>query len=113
MKSASGAKFAPLQIAGWSAAVAVAGQVFWFLALYPLVPSTPRGWAAATAAGLAVTLWAAACIAALQWIQARHRHAWAFKAIGLVIALSLGLGVFAAAFQARAFISANASYFGR
>ena len=94
------------------AGIAVA-LVCWLLALYPLVPSTARGWSAAIVSGLLAIAWAGACSAALLWLQKRRRHGLLFKAIGVMLALSLGAGIFAAAFEARAFLSANFSYFGR
>jgi hypothetical protein len=87
--------------------------VVWFLALYPLIPNTGHGWFAAVATGFAVTAWAAACSGLLLWFKKQQRYVLLFRALGLLVAVSLGVGIFAAAYEAREFISANSSYFGR
>jgi hypothetical protein len=104
---------AALRAAALVLGAAVVGEVVWFLALYPLVPSTGRGWVAAAASGLAVTAWAATCIVALVWLERQQRFRLLFRAAGALLAVSLGVGVFGAAYEAREFITANASYFAR
>ena len=104
---------ATLRGAGIVISIALAGLVGWFLALYPLVPHTRQGWLAAVASGLAVTVWAAVCSVILVWFERRPHHKLLHRMLGFIVAVSLGLGVFGAAFKAREFISANSSYFGR
>ena len=106
-------RLTPLQGAAFIAGVVVIGLVCWFLALYPLIPSTPQGWFSAVASGLVVIAWAAICVVALQWLQRRQRYVLFFKGIGAIVAISLGLGVFCAAYEARDFLATNYSYFGR
>jgi hypothetical protein len=96
------------------AAVAVPfGLVFWFLALYPLLPKSLVGWVAATVAGLVVLLWGAVCIGALTWLQRQETHRWFYRSAGVAIAMSLGVGVLCGVIYSRSFIESNFSYFGK
>jgi len=95
------------------AALAVAaGDVLWLLLLYPLLPVTSTGWIAALLSGAMVTGWVCACGFALIWLQAQQRYVLFFRAIGALVAVSLGGGVFLAVYFARDFVSTNFSYFG-
>jgi hypothetical protein len=87
--------------------------ISWFGWLYPLVPKTPVGWVVAVLSGVVVFFYGWACIEAIIWLQARRRLKILFNSIGALVALSLGCGVFAAAYWAREFVSGNFSYFGR
>ena len=89
------------------------GLVLWFGALYPLLPKSLKGWVAATAAGLIVLLWAALCVAALKWLQRQDTHRWFYRGVGVVVAISLGVGILRAAIYSRHFIESNFSYFGK
>ncbi len=85
--------------------------VLWFLALYPLLPTTLLGLCAAILSGTAIFFWIWASVELLIWLDRPHKHAVIFKLVGYPIACSLGIGVFVAAYFAREFLSQNFSYF--
>ena len=91
----------------------IIGPLFWFGWLYPLVPKTSAGWLAGTAAGMFVGLWAMASIFLIKWLQQQPRFRVLCKAIGALVAVSLGVGFFWFALKGQAFIVANFTYFGR
>ena len=111
--SALSTRLTPGQKFGVAALVVAVGLAFWVGWLYPLWPTTVVGWIAVFISGVAVVAWAAGCVVAILWLQRQREHVLLFKFVGVVVALSLGVGIFAAAFEARAFISGNFSYFGR
>jgi hypothetical protein len=81
--------------------------------LYPLLPATDLGWFAVAGSGLVVMAWACICIVFILWLLRQQSLVLFFKSVGAVVALSLGVGAFAAAYGARAFFTAKLSYFGR
>lgn len=85
----------------------------WLAWLYPLVPTTSLGWLAVIGSGLAVIAWSGLCTVTLLWLQRQQRNVLLFKSIGVVVALSLGAGIFGAAYAAKDFSSKNFAYFGR
>jgi hypothetical protein len=91
----------------------VAGLFLWLGWLYPLLPTTVLGWVAAIGSGLLAIVWSGVRVAVLLWLQKQQHHVLLFKSIGVAVALSLGVGVFAGAYAAREFLSSNFSYFGR
>jgi hypothetical protein len=93
--------------------VALGGLLLWFGLLYPLLPRTVTGWVVATVAGLAAASWAAVCVYILRRIEGRPGGGLIWKAVGVLVALSLGLGLFGLAVVAREFIAKNFSYLGQ
>jgi len=91
----------------------VLGFAFWFGLLYPLIPVTTTGWLMEMVAGLAVGLWGTASIFAIRWVQRQTRFRLLFRALAVVIALSLGVGIFWIAVNAQGWAASNFSYFGR
>ena len=89
------------------------GELLWFGMLYPLVPKTGVGWLLGAAAGVCVGLWAAACALLIGWLQRQSRFPILCKAIGALIAVSLGVAIFWLALNGQPLIVANFSYFGR
>jgi hypothetical protein len=83
----------------------------WVLALYPLTPTTSTGWCAVLLAGFVVFLWVWGCLEMLLWLDRPRLYRAYYKALGYPVAVSLGVGVFAAAYIARDFIAHNFSYF--
>jgi hypothetical protein len=87
--------------------------LFWFGWLYPLVPSSAVGWVIELFSGVAVFLYGWACIEAILWLQSQKQYEILYKLIGAIVALSLGGGIFGAAYFAQEFVARNFSYFGR
>jgi ABC-type Mn2+/Zn2+ transport system permease subunit len=81
--------------------------------LYPLVPKGFAGLAVAAASGVIATTWAIVSVAALSWLNRRKRHRLASSALGLVVALQLGIGIFALARYHQDLLANYFSYFGR
>ena len=86
--------------------------LFWFGWLYPLLPKTPTGWLIETFAGVFVFFYGWSCIEIILWLQVQTRLVVIAKAVGLLVALSLGVGVFAAAYYGQQYVSGNFEYFG-
>ncbi len=97
----------------WVAGGAVGVLVLWFSWLYPLVPVTTVGWVAAVGSGLIVGVWAVLCISAVLWLRRQSQFVWVCKLAGILIAVSLGAGIFATAYFLQVFLTQNFSYFGR
>jgi hypothetical protein len=53
-----------------------------------------------------------ACIETILWLQVQTRLVLIAKAAGVLVALSLGVGVFAAAYYGRQYVLGNFGYFG-
>ena len=95
---------------GSAVAVVGGGLFLWLALLYPLWPVSGLGWLAAIGSGLMVIAWAALCVLAIHWLNKQQRHVIFFKVVGVVVALSLGVGVFLGASTARDFMTKNFSY---
>jgi len=67
----------------------------------------------ATVAGLVAASWAATCVYILRRIDGRPGSGLIWKAIGVMVALSLGFGLFGLAVLAQEFITKNFFYFGQ
>ena len=91
----------------------VAGELFWFALLYPLLPKTALGWVVGAIVGAGLGIWAGANALLIDWLQHRTRFQPLFKALAAVVAVSLGVAIFWLAQGGQAFIVANFSYFGR
>lgn len=85
--------------------------ILWFLALYPLVPKTALGRVVATASGVVIFFWCWACTEIIIRLERLGKKSLAFKIIGYPVAISLGAGVFVAAYLSSGFISKHFSYF--
>ena len=85
----------------------------WFAMLYPLVPKGATGLAIAAGLGVVVTIWAIFSVAALSWLNGRKKHRFACNALGLAVALQLGVGIFALARYHQELLANHFSYFGR
>jgi hypothetical protein len=97
----------------WIGGGAVVALLAWFGWLYPLIPVTLVGWVAAVVSGFFVGAWAVLCVAAILWLQRQTRFIWIARSAGIFVALSLGIGIFAAAYQVQSLLTENFSYFGR
>lgn len=97
----------------WIAAGLVAELLLWFGWMYPLVPITTLGWMVAVVSGILVGLCAALCVSIILWLQRQKKFVWLCRIAGVVVAVSLGLGIFTAAYSARDFFGQNLSYFGK
>jgi hypothetical protein len=89
------------------------GLALWLAWLYPLLPATDLGWFAVAGSGLVVMAWACIYMVFIHWLLRQQSLVLFFKSVGAVVALFLCVGAFAAAYGARAFVTANLSYFGR
>lgn len=89
------------------------GEVLWFAMLYPLLPTDAIGWIVAAVAGAIVTTWAVCSLVALVWLQSRKVHRLLAHAIGLVVALQFGLGIFAVAWHWQDPVTRHFGYFMR
>ncbi len=81
--------------------------------LYPLVPKGAVGAAIAVASAAAATTWAIAGVAAISWLNGRKRHRLASRALGIVVALQLGIGIFALARYHQDLLADHFSYFDK
>jgi amino acid transporter len=96
---------------GRLALLGTVGLLVWLLLLFPLVPATGVGLLVAVGSGCAVLLWAFICVAAIVWVRKRLENRLAlFQVIGALVAISCGVGIFLAAYQARAYLFANFAY---
>jgi len=75
------------------------------------MPKTLSGWLVEAVAGVVVFFYGWACIEIILWLQARTDQIIQAKALGILVALSLGAGVFVAAYFGRQFLVANFEYF--
>ena len=91
----------------------VGGPLCWFAMIHPLWPKTTVGWVVGTIAGVVVGLWAVGNTVLIGWLHRRERYQLLCKAIGAIVALSLGVGIFWFAMKGQSFIVENFSYFGR
>jgi hypothetical protein len=91
----------------------VAALTLWFLALYPLTPSTPIGWCVVVLSGTGCYLWLWASIEALVWLGRRRTRTVISNFIGVCVAASLGVGIFMLSLFGRDFIASHFSYFFR
>ncbi len=103
----------PRQWLGVALGAIVPGLVLWFAMLYPLVPKGAADLAIAAGLGVVVTIWAIVSVAALSWLNGRKKHRFACNALGLVVALQLGVGIFALARYHQDLLANHFSYFGR
>jgi peptidoglycan biosynthesis protein MviN/MurJ (putative lipid II flippase) len=87
--------------------IAVAAVVLWFLGHYPLFPATGAGWAAAFGSMAVFVLCGALLYPALTRIGDRTTWQRTWAAAGIVLACSLGVGVFVAEYVWRDFIAEN------
>jgi len=90
----------------------VAGELFWFSALYPLWPKTAQGWLVGALAGASLGIWAAGNALLMDWLQNRVRFRALFKVLAALVAVSLGVLLFWLAQGGQSFIIANSPYFG-
>lgn len=111
--SATSVSIPPRQWFGIGLAAIVPGQVLWFAMLFPLVPKGGAGWALAAGLGALATIWAVASVAALLWLNGRKQHRFLSNALGLVVAVQLGVGIFAIALDHQDLLASHFSYFGR
>lgn len=102
----------PRQWLGVAVAAIVPGLVLWFAMLYPLLPNDAAGWAIAAGWGIVATIWTVASVAALSWLNTRQRHRLVSRALGFVVALQLGVVIFALAFYHQALLASHFLYFG-
>lgn len=103
----------PRQWLGVALGAIVPGLILWFAMLYPLVPKGAAGLAIAAGLGVVVTIWAIVSVAALSWLNGRKKHRFACNALGLAVALQLGVGIFALARYHQELLANHFSYFGR
>ena len=103
----------PRQWVGIASIAIAPGELVWFAMLYPLVPRGAAGWAVAAGLGAVVTIWAVVSVAALSWLNGCERRRLVCSALGLVVALQLGVGIFALAFYHQRLLTDHFSYFGR
>ena len=103
----------PRQWLGVALGALVPGQILWFAMLYPLVPKGATGFAIAAVSGVVATIWAIASIALLSWLNGRKRHRLTSSALGLAVALQLGIGIFALAYYHQDLLAIHFSFFGR
>ena len=109
----TGISLTPRQWLGVALGAIAPGLVLWFAMLYPLVPKGAAGWAIAAGLGVVATIWAIVSVAALSWLNGRKTHRFACNALGLVVALQLGIGIFALARYHQDLLANHFSYFGR
>jgi hypothetical protein len=91
----------------------IVGPIFLLAMAYPLIPTTTMGWLVGAVAGIILGLWAVMSAFAIHWLSRQKRWPLAYKAVALLLALSLGVGIFWIALNMQGFITSNASYFGR
>jgi hypothetical protein len=91
----------------------IPGQLLWFAMLYPLVPRGLVGFAIAVVSGVAATIWAIVSVAALSWLNGRKKHRLVWSALGVAVALQLGIGIFALARYHQDLLAIHFSYFVR
>jgi hypothetical protein len=113
LMSATGISLTLRQWLGVALGAIVPGLVLWFAMLYPLVPKGVAGLAIAAVLGVVVTVWAIVSVAALSWLNGRKKYRLASNALGLVVALQLGVGIFASARYHQDWLASHFSYFGR
>ena len=111
--STTGPSLTPWQWLGVALGAIVPGLVLWFAMLYPLVPKGAAGLAIAVGLGVVATIWAIVSVAALSWLNGRKKHRFASSVLGLVVALQLGVGIFALARYHQDLLGNHFSYFGR
>jgi len=88
----------------------ILGELFWFaFALFPLFPNTTIGWFAALGIGAIF----GPSVFLLGWLQRQSQLQPMYKAIGIVVAVSIGAGILWLALNQQAFIQANFSPWGR
>jgi hypothetical protein len=86
--------------------------VWWFALLHPLVPVTQRGWLVASGAGVVVAAWFVGAAWGIMWLKRQAQLVWACRALGGLLAISLGVVFFGSVLFAKDFVAANFSYFG-
>jgi hypothetical protein len=91
----------------------VPGQLVWFALLYPLIPRGAAAWAVAAGLGIVVTLWAVCSTAVIAWLNKQKQHRLLCNAVGVLVALQLGVGIFALALFHQDLLANRFSYFGR
>lgn len=86
-------------------------EIGWFGLLFPLVPSTLAGLAIALISGALVTgvLWATAL--GMCWLAGGESHSLLRRSTALVLAVSVGVAIFAAAYLYRDTLSSNFHHF--
>ena len=85
-------------------------EACWFALLHPLVPSTLLGFIAEFAAGLVVFALVYGGAQAIIWLQGRPAHRNLTRVISVVIAIGMGVVIFAAAYACQVFLGRNFTY---
>ena len=95
----------------WQCLAAVAiGEFAWFGLLYPLVPRTVVGAAFLAALPLPVGAYAFAAVKCLFWVSERELPYWIRRCLGVAIAISVGVVVFALVLVAVMFRRGDSGY---
>jgi hypothetical protein len=87
------------------------GEAGWFALLHPLVPSTPTGFAIEFTAGIAVAAVMWGVVGAIWWLAGRESNSLVCRINAVVLALSVGVVIFATADLFRDTLGTNFRYF--
>jgi len=87
----------------------LSGELFFFWAAFPLFPKTVLGWVVAIISGLIISVWATGSIIFIRWLE-RNCYRLFFRAIGAIVAISLGVAIFWLALMQKAFLYTNFFY---
>ena len=83
----------------------------WFSMLFPLVPKGVAGWTFAAGLGVVATAWAGGSITAILWLNKQTERRLLCNSVGFVVAVSLGVGIFALALYRQDLVFAYFSYY--
>ena len=85
----------------------------WFGLLFPLTPASPLGWAIEIGSGFVVLVVGWGIHYILSSIDDQRRPSRVLKLVGYIVAPSLGITIFVAAYFAQGYWAKNFSYFFR
>lgn len=85
-------------------------EAAWFMLLHPLVPSNLIGFAVELVAGAAVGGIIYLAARAIWWLSGQTKYPALCRIAAVVIALSVGIGVFLVAYEFRNTLSSNFHY---
>jgi hypothetical protein len=84
-----------------------AGPLFWAIYLYELIPLTSEGLLICLMCGALTGFWATTSVLLIQWLGQQQRYWLVCRALAVVVALSVGSGIFWLGLTSQSFITTH------